>query len=100
MLLSLPYRVEREAVVNPVSDGLRDMLNNSFDSCVKKFSEYSDARRILLIETFGTLIFLGQGWREVLAQVNPPAQIDEVWLAHFGWLTEELEGWDFQRLKP
>jgi hypothetical protein len=74
-------------------------LQNIYSSCVRKFAPYSDARRILVIDPYGDLRYQNvEWWSEVFSVLPPPTEIDEIWSGIFDWVTENSEGWIFERL--
>ena len=78
---------------------LLDQIARTFTACVAKFAEYPQARNILLIECFGELLLCGEWWwKFALRKVAPPQEIDEIWKAYYGDLTEEVEGWWFEKI--
>jgi hypothetical protein len=84
----LPTRLESEII-------------KCFQSCTRKFSEYTNDRRVLLLDPYDDMKYLGLWWWEgVLTRIFPPQEISEIWLAIYGWLTDWEEGWIFQKLYP
>jgi hypothetical protein len=66
-----------------------------FSDCVKKFSTYSDAERILLLDPHGDLQHQEvDWWKAVFSKHPPPAMIGEIWSGTFD---DEWEGWTFHR---
>ena len=60
-----------------------------------------DARRILVIEQFGDIRYMGAWWcKRVLENVVPPSAITELWDAMFDWLDDYQQGWTFEKLYP
>jgi len=80
---------------------LKNKINKTFNSCEKKFSEYMNDRRILLIDQYGDLRYKNRDWWiRVFRIIEPPEQISEIWLAIFDWITDREEGWIFEKLYP
>lgn len=72
-----------------------------FGACVAKFEPYMDARRILVIEQFGDIRYMGAWWwKRVLEIAAPPPAITEIWDGMFDWLDDDQQGWTFEKLYP
>lgn len=72
-----------------------------FVACVPKFEPYMDARRILVIEQFGDIRYMGAWrWKGFLEIVVPPPAITEIWDGMFDWLDDYERGWTFEKLYP
>jgi hypothetical protein len=70
-------------------------------SGARKFSEYTNDRKVLLLDPCGEMKYLDLWWwKRVLSRIAPPQTISELWLAIYDWLTEWEEGWIFQKLYP
>lgn len=88
-------------VVVSVPGGMSTELVRLFDSCLQKFLPYLDARRILLIEPQGDIERLPDTWWvRLLEAAPPPAEIDEVWITEYGWVTDFDQPWTFTRVDP
>ena len=60
-----------------------------------------DARRILVIEQFGDIRYVGPWWwKDVLEIVAPPPALTEIWDAMFDWFDDYEQGWTFEKLYP
>lgn len=80
---------------------LESEIIKCFQSCVRKFAEYANDRRVLLLDQYGEMKYLGVWWWErVLARISPPEEIEEIWLAIYDWITDWEEEWIFQKLYP
>jgi hypothetical protein len=74
-------------------------LQKIYSRCVKKFMPYSNARRVLSLDSHGDLRDQdADWWRKVLSVYPPPVEIEEVWSGIFDWNDEGLQGWIFERL--
>lgn len=81
--------------------GLIDVLREIFQSSVRKFSGYSEARRILLLEPFGTIQYMDHSWWSQALKIVPiPDEVSEVWLASYDWITDHDQAWNFAQLSP
>jgi len=92
-----------ESLLNPnrLPTRLASEIIKCFQSCARKFTEYTDDRRVLLLDQCGEMKYLGLWWWErVLTSISPPQEISELWLAIYDWLTDREEGWIFQKLYP
>lgn len=86
----LPSRLPRDLAAS---------IQSMFDATVDKFRSYPHARGILLVDQFGELRYSGEWWwSEVFESIPVPAGISEVWLALYDWLSDDEEGWMFERL--
>jgi hypothetical protein len=61
--------------------GLLEKIDAIYAGCKRKFIDYSEARRILLLHPHGRLFSLPTWWREVFRGYPPPSDIQEIWLA-------------------
>ena len=74
-------------------------IRKIYASCAGKFASYAEARRILLLDPHGDLRTEDvDWWNAVLACRPPPAEIGEIWSGTLDWITEQIEGWIFERL--
>jgi len=74
-------------------------IQRLFHATVAKFCSYPKARGILLLDPYGSIRYTGDWWwARALKTVPVPAEIAEVWLARFDWVTDFEEGWMFERL--
>ena len=84
-----------------VSLGLLDTVSRLFSSCVDKFQDYLDARRILVVEPHGEIRYNPDSWwAQVFAEVPPPLAISEIWSGTYDWLDDTQRGWMFDKLYP
>lgn len=83
--------------------GLRLEVERHLTRCARKFSEYSDARCVLLLDPFGDIQWYGAEWWNTFLRGlkgGPPPW--EVWLAkrdHW-WDGVDEESWMFERVLP
>jgi hypothetical protein len=83
---------------NLAEDVISD-LKKIFSGCQKKFASYSNARRVLVLDPFEELRYqTTDWWHDVFSTYSPPTEIDEVWSGIFDYVTDELQGWIFERL--
>ena len=86
---------------NEVPDGLNRELERLIDSAARKFATHGDAKRVLVLDPVGDLsISGGHVWRKVLAMLNMPSEIDEVWTSTHGLITELYFGWIHRAIWP
>jgi hypothetical protein len=82
-------------------EGFLKEASRLFSACVAKFEPYMDARRILVVEQFGDIRYMGAWWwKGVLEIVAPPPAITEIWDAMFDWLDDYERDWTFEKLYP
>jgi len=75
-------------------------LQKIYSSCAKKFALYTHARRVLVLAPYEDLRYQGADWwHDLFSSVPPPTEIGEVWLGMFDYVTNELQGWIFERLR-
>jgi hypothetical protein len=92
---------ERLDLVSAPPSELLAEVSRLFESCVQKFQAYLHARRILLIDQYGDLRYLGDfWWKQVLEVLPVPSEIPEVWMATYDWITDWEEDWIFEKLYP
>lgn len=87
--------------INPIRlpDGLNHRISRIFESCTKKFHDWPDARRVLVLDQFGALRYNDDAWwQRVFSSHKPPPSINEIWLGIFDWLDDWTRGWIFERL--
>ena len=90
----------RDQVSDPTVKLLAD-VSRLFDSCVRKFQNYLSARRILLVEQYGGLQYLGKlFWMHLFETLPPPLEISEIWRGGRDWITDLKEDWVFEKLYP
>jgi len=74
-------------------------LQRVYASCTNKFDSYTDARRVLVLDPFGNLCTEDLTfWQRLWAKCPPSEPIGEIWSGMFDWVTDEEEGWIFERL--
>ncbi len=84
---------------NPPAD-LASALQKSYLSCAKKFAVHANARRVLLLDPYEDLRHQSADWwHDLFSSLPPPSEIGEVWLGKFDYVTNELRGWTFERLR-
>jgi len=89
-----------DIVSAPPSELLTE-VSRILESCVQKFQAYLHARRILLIDQYGDLRYLGDFWWKRVFEVLPvPSEIPEFWMATYDWVTDWDEDWIFEKLYP
>lgn len=72
-------------------------ISGFFSDCVKKFSTFPSARRILLFNCVSSQIYTdcGECWWQEYLRINPaPDEIDEIWSSHNYY----EDKWAFERL--
>jgi hypothetical protein len=80
-------------------DELTTVVQKIYSSCVKKFSKYMHARRVLLADPHAELRHNdAEWWRRVFSVLSPPDEVPEIWSGTFDWVDEESEDWVFERL--
>jgi hypothetical protein len=74
-------------------------LQKIYSSCTRKFALYPSARRVLVLDPYEDLRYQSADWwHDVFSAFPPPARVDEVWLGIFDWISEDLQGWIFERI--
>jgi len=70
-----------------------------YGSCTDKFTAYSAARRVLVLDPFGALRMENlEFWRNLWTHFPPLACIGEIWSGIFDWVTDTEQDWIFERL--
>lgn len=92
------YHGDSETLMKP--DGppmeLKKAFETIYDSCVRKFAEHLEKRRILLLRPYGDLTYMPESWwQRVFVACPPAAPIDEIWQGSFD---DEAGGWEFECL--
>jgi hypothetical protein len=84
-----------------VATQLQEQTRKIFRSCERKFAAYSGARKVLLLDPQGELRHAPREWFNQLFRLCPPPKvIDSIWSGIFEWLTDQDEGWIFEKLYP
>lgn len=82
-------------------DGMPEMLARVLHRVESKFVSYSESRRILVIDPHGETRFLPNSeWSALLATVDVPQSIDEIWLSFHDYVTDLRCGWLHQSIWP
>lgn len=97
-----------EFVGQPADLGLEDdswatagALQEILASTARKFDGYEHASRILVLDPHGDLRWSGSTtWKEVLAAVRVPTDVDEIWISMHDTITDLDCGWIHQPLWP
>ena len=84
---------------NHLPDALVRCLEKIFSDCVKKFRNYANATRILVLEPQGDLQHQPlDWWHDVFKNRVPPREIGEIWSGTFDWVDERSREWIFERM--
>lgn len=90
-------------IVDPsqLMTALCEGLQKCFWACERKFQEYADDRKILLIDPHGELRHLDvEWWGKVLCEIPRPFPLSEIWLGMFDMVSDIDEGWIFEKVYP
>jgi hypothetical protein len=84
-----------------LNDKLSSQIEKIYAACIRKFASYSDARRILMLDPHGEIIFTpARTWNEIFRKSAPPDVINDIWIGTHGtddfgdeeWLIEKVYG--------
>ena len=90
-------------VLNPseLMTALCEGLQKCFWACEKRFLEYADDRKILLVDPHGELRHLDvEWWSKALCGFPRPFPMSEMWLGMFDMVSDVDEGWIFEKAHP
>ena len=74
--------------------GFENTLKQLYTSCVRKFAQYSGARRILVLDPHGKLRYNSANWwNDVFTVSPPPLEAQEIWSGIFDWVDDWERGW-------
>ncbi len=75
-------------------------LQRIYSSCVRKFRLHPRSRRVLVLDPYENLRHQSADWwHDLFSRLSPPTEIGEVWLGMSDYVTNELQGWTFERLR-
>lgn len=78
---------------------LVEHIQKCFTSCASKFREYNSSRKVLLVDLYGELRYLDEGWwHDVFANLQVPCEISEIWSGLHDFISESERGWIFENL--
>ncbi len=84
---------------SPPAD-LVSTLQRIYSSCATKFTLHPHARRVLVLDPYEDLRYQSADWwHDLFSSLPPPTEIGEVWLGMSDYVTNELQGWIFERLR-
>lgn len=90
-------RLAPSQLMTALCDGIQKCLL----ACEKKFLEYADERKILLVDPHGELRHLPfEWWDKALCGLPRPFPISEIWLGMFDMVSDVDEGWIFEKVYP
>lgn len=70
---------------SPTEAELRPQIEKIYAACIRKFAEYSDARRVLMLDPHGAICWKpARWWNGLLTNCTPPSEVDEVWTGSIG----------------
>ena len=79
----------------------REQVAKHFNACERKFADFAQARRVLVLFPHGDLEFgISSQWADLMTKRSVPPFVDEVWEGAFG-PEEGVEAfWHLERLFP
>jgi hypothetical protein len=81
-----------------LQEKVRRQIEKVFAACIRKFADYSDARRVLMLDPHGEIqYFDAKWWNELFKNRQPPPAINEIWIGHHGWNDWGEEEWVIEK---
>jgi hypothetical protein len=94
------FNWEQRLFSNPYIDpsqlppALETAVKQIYEACIKKFAQYSSARRILVLDPHGELRYHSANWWNDLFNVySPPIEAEEIWSGVLDWVDDWEQGW-------
>jgi len=87
-----------DLIIQPPTE-LSSELSRLLKSCARKFQQYLQARRVLIIDPQGDIQHLGESWlARLLESVSLPVEIGEIWTGSYEWVTDIVQDWVFEKV--